>query len=134
MRLYRTFSLTMLVVFVAVGILFLTVPGGVLGFFNSLSAGIGLSAAPTEVGYFYLGLAVAYMALVSTLAFLMLRHPSNHYFPMLLAVGKLSSSVLSLVFFILVQRSLICLTNFFVDGAIGTAAVLFAVGIRRSSR
>ena len=134
MRLYRSFSLTMLVVFVAVGTLFLTVPGGVLGFFNSLSAGIGLSAAPTEVGYFYLGLAVAYMALVSTLAFLMLRHPSNHYFPMLLAVGKLSSSVLSLVFFILVQRSLICLTNFFVDGAIGTAAVLFAVGIRRSSR
>jgi len=134
MRLYRSFSLTMLVVFVAVGILFLTVPGGVLGFFNSLSAGIGLSAAPTEVGHFYIGLAVAYMTLVSTLAFLMLRHPSNHYFPMLLAVGKLSSSVLSLVFFILVQRSLICLTNFFVDGAIGTAAVLFAAGIRRSSR
>ena len=56
------------------------------------------------------------------------------YFPLLLAVGKLSSSVLSLVLFIIIQRSLICLTNFLVDGAIGTAAVLFAAGIRRSSR
>jgi hypothetical protein len=134
MRLYRPFSLIMLVIFLLVGALFLTMPGGVLGFFNSLSAGIGLPVAPMEVGYFYLGLAVAYMALVSTLAFLMLRHPSNHYFPMLLAVGKLSSSVLSLVLFIIVQRSLICLTNFLVDGAIGTAAVFFSAGIRRSNR
>ncbi len=124
----------MLVVFLIVGILFLTAPAGVLGFFNSLSAGIGLAPTPTQVSYFYLGLVVAYMALVSTLAFLMFRHPSNHYFPLLLAVGKLSSSVLSLMLFILVQRSLICLTNFLVDGAIGAAALLFAVGIRRLSR
>jgi hypothetical protein len=134
MRLYRPFSFAMLVVFPLVGILFLTAPAGVLGFFNSLSTGLGLPAAPTEVGYFYLGLAVAYMALVSTLAFLMLRHPSNHYFPLLLAVGKLSSSVLSLVLFLFAQRSLACLANFAIDGAIGTAAVIFAVGIRRSSR
>jgi hypothetical protein len=134
MKLYRLFSFTMLIVFALVGILFLTGPAGVLGFFNSLSAGLGLSPAPIQVGYFYLGLAVAYMALVSALAFLMFRHPTNHYFPLLLAVGKLSSSVLSLGLFILVQRSLICLANFLVDGAIGAAALLFMVGIRRSSR
>ena len=134
MRLYRTFSLAMLVVFCLVGILFLTVPAGVLGLFNSLSAGLGMSATTTQVSYFYLGLAVAYMALVSALAFLMLRHPMNHYFPLLLAVGKISSSILSLALFILVQRSLICLTNSVVDGAIGTAAALFAVGIRRAGR
>ena len=134
MRFYRPFSLAMLVIFPLVAILFLTVPAGVLGFFNSFSAGLGLSPAPTQVSYFYLGLAVAYMALVSALAFLMLRHPSNHYFPLLLAVGKFSSSVLSLGLFLFAQRSLICLTNFLVDGAIGTAAVLFAAGIRRSSR
>ncbi|UCG43335.1 MAG: hypothetical protein JSU73_01580, partial [candidate division WOR-3 bacterium] len=87
-----------------------------------------------QVSYFYLSLAVAYMALVSALAFLMLRHPTNHYFPLLLAVGKFSSSVLSLALFILVQRSLICLTNSVVDGAIGTAAALFAVSIRRAGR
>jgi hypothetical protein len=124
----------MLVIFPLVGILFLIVPAGVLGSFNSLSAGLGMSPAPTQVSYFYLGLAVAYMALVSALAFLMLRHPSNHYFPLLLAVGKLSSSVLSLVLFLFAQRSLACLANFVIDGAIGTAAVLFAAGIRRSSR
>ena len=124
----------MLVIFPLVGILFLIVPAGVLGFFNSLSAGLGLSPAPTQVSYFYLGLAVAYMALVSALAFLMLRHPSNHYFPLLLAVGKLSSSVLSLVLFLFAQWSLACLANFVIDGAIGTAAVLFAAGIWRSSR
>lgn len=134
MRLYRAFSLTMLVVFCLVGILFLTVPAGVLGLFNSLSEALGLTPAPTQVSYFYLGLAVAYMALVSALAFLMLRHPMNHYFPLLLAVGKFSSSVLSLALFILVQRSLICLTNSVVDGAIGTAAAFFAVRIRRAAR
>jgi len=121
MKLYRTFSLTMLLVFAAVGILFLAIPSGVLGFFNSLSAGFGLSPAPTPVGYFYLGLAVAYMTLVSALAFLMFRHPTNHYFPVLLAVGKLSSSVLSLAMFLFAQRSLILVANFVVDGAIGTA-------------
>ncbi len=134
MRLYRPFSLAMLVVFVIVGLLFLTVPAGVLGFFNSLSSGLGLPPTPTQASYFYLGLAVAYMALVSTLAFLMFRHPSNHYFPMLLAVGKLSSSVLSLALFVFAQRSLACLANFAIDGAIGTAAVIFTAGIRRSSR
>jgi hypothetical protein len=134
MKLYRAFSLTMFVVFATVGVLFLVVPAGVLGFFNALSAGIGLPATPMQVSYFYLGLAVAYMALVSTLALLMYRRPTNHYFPLLLAVGKLSSSTLSLVLFLFAQRSLACLANFAIDGAIGTAAILFAVGIRRSSR
>lgn len=134
MRFYRPFSLAMLIVFSLVGILFLTMPAGVLGFFNSLSVGLGLGTAPTQVSYFYLGLAVAYMVLVSALAFLMFRHPTNHYFPLLLAVGKLSSSVLSLAMFLLAQWSLILVTNFVVDGAIGTAAVLFAAGIRRANR
>jgi hypothetical protein len=134
MRLYRPFSLAMLAVFPLVGILFLTGPAGVLGFFNSLSSGLGLLPTPTQVSYFYLGLAVAYMALVSTLAFLMYRQPANHYFPLLLAVGKLSSSALSLGLFLFAQRSLACIANFAIDGAIGTAALLFAVGIRRSSR
>jgi len=133
-RLYRPFSLAMLVIFPLVGILFLTVPGGVLGLFNSLSAGVGLAPTPTQVSYFYLGLAVAYMALVSALVFLMFRQPGNHYFPLLLAVGKLSSSALSLILFLFAQRSLVCLTNFVVDGAIGAAAVFFAAAIRRSSR
>jgi len=124
----------MLVIFLLVGILFLTMPAGVLGFFNSFSANLGLSPVPTQVSYLYLGLAVAYMALVSTLAFLMYRQPTNHYFPLLLAVGKLSSSALSLVLFLFVQRSLACLVNFAIDGAIGAAAALFAAGIRRSSR
>jgi len=134
LKLYRPFSLVMLMVFAMVGILFLVVPAGVLGFFNSLSAGLGLSAAPTHISYFYLGLAVAYMTMVSALAFLMFRHPTNHYFPVLLAVGKISSSALSLAMFILAQRSLILAVNFVVDGAIGTAAVLFAAGIRRANR
>jgi hypothetical protein len=124
----------MLVIFALVGTLFLITPGGVLSFFNSLSAGLGLPAVPMQVSYFYLGLAVAYMALVSTLALLMFRHPANHYFPMLLAVGKLSSSALSLVLFLFAEHSLICITNFVVDGAIGIAAILFAAGIRRLSR
>jgi hypothetical protein len=134
MRFYRAFSLTMFVVFVAVGVLFLVVPTGVLGFFNSLSANLGIGPGSGEVGYFYLVLAVAYMVLVSTLAFLMYRRPENHYFPLLLAVGKLSSSALSLVFFFFVQRSLILVTNFVVDGAIGAAAAFFAARIARTSR
>jgi hypothetical protein len=134
MRFYRVFSLTMFVVFVVVGVLFLVVPAGVLGFFNSLSANLGIGPGSGEVGRFYLGLAVAYMALVSALALLMYRRPENQYFPLLLAVGKLSSSALSLLFFLVAERSLILVTNFVVDGAIGVAAALFAVRITRTNR
>lgn len=134
MRLYRAFSLSMLVVFAVVGVIFLTMPSGVLGLFNSLASGLGLASTPTHVGYFYVVLAVAYMALVSALALLMLRHPENHYFPLLLAVGKLASSSLSLLLFFVAQRSLVLVTNFAVDGAIGIAAALFAAGIRRATR
>jgi hypothetical protein len=80
---------------------------------------------------FYIVLAVAYMYLVALLAFLMYRHPENMYFPLLLANGKLTSSLLSLYIFSVHQPSLIFVVNCFVDGLIGIVASIFYFKIKK---
>jgi hypothetical protein len=107
-----------MLVFAVTGVLFLAIPDKVLGFFNTLSS----SSMPQSalIGWnFYLILAVGYMYLVTTLAFLMFKHPENRYFALLLCQAKLVSSVLSLVLFLLQAHYLIYLANFIIDGAIG---------------
>jgi hypothetical protein len=108
-----------------VGCLFLFVPGKVLIFFNSLSTYLGLNQSPVPDFDFYVILAVAYMYLVTLVAFLMYKHPENSYFPLLLANGKLASSLLSLCIFIFYQPYLILAVNCAVDGLIGIAAFAF---------
>jgi hypothetical protein len=118
MKLYRAAALAMTAAFVAVGVLFLAIPDGVLSFFNRLSGPLGLPEAPPMGHPFFLVLASGYMCLVSLLAWLMFRHPENRTFPFLLAQGKLATSILSLGFFIIHRPYLIFLANFFVDGLI----------------
>lgn len=81
---------------------------------------------------FYVVLAVAYMYLVALLAFLMYKYPQNMYFPLLLANGKLASSLLSLYIFSVHQPSLIFVINCFVDGLIGLAALIFYRKIKKT--
>ena len=81
---------------------------------------------------FYIVLAVAYMYLAALLAFLMYRHPENMYFPLLLANGKLASSLLSLYIFSVHQASLIFIINCFVDGLIGIVALIFYSKIKKA--
>lgn len=119
MRLYRFFSLALAVIFAAVGLFFLFRPEGVLDFFNRFSPQLGLAPAPVHSGSFFPILAVAYMYLVTLLAWLMYRKPGHPILPLLLAQGKFASSILSLVFFFGRAPYLVCLANAVADGFIG---------------
>jgi MoaA/NifB/PqqE/SkfB family radical SAM enzyme len=117
--------------FAAVGMIFLILPGRVLAAFNWLSAGIGLPAAPTRGYAFYLALAVAYMYVVTLLAWMMARRPSERVYPWLLVHAKAASSLLSLLLFAVDQQYLIYIANFVVDGAI--ALLVFGLCLRRGA-
>lgn len=134
LRLYRIISLMLSIIFLAVGFLFLLIPEKVLSFFNTVSGYIGFSTSPVDSIDFYLVLAVAYMYLAALLAFLMWRHPENHHFPLLLAHGKIASSLLSILLFAVRWPYLIFLANFAVDGLIGIVALIFSSKIKRISR
>jgi len=131
LRLYKIVSLMFSIVFVIVGVIFLLIPSRVLVFFNTLSSPLGMVQTPVIGINFYLVLAVSYMYLAALLAFLMYLHPENKYFPLLLAHGKLTSSLLSLYIFSVHQPSLIFAVNCFVDGLIGVVALIFYSRIKK---
>lgn len=122
-KLYRPASLLMTIIFAIVGLIFLIIPDRVIIFFNHISAYLGMRQAPVIGTNFFLILAVAYMYLVTLLAFSMYRNPESRAFPMLLAHAKIASAVLSLALFIVHQPFLIYLTNGIVDGVIGLAVL-----------
>lgn len=128
---YRMISLGLAVAFGGVGILFLMVPGGVLHYFNDLSVTLGLQPSPVEGINFYLILAAGYMYVVTLLAWFMYRQPTNRFFPVLLLNAKLASSIFSLIFFLVVGRALIYLTNGIIDGLIGIGVLLLVKMQRR---
>jgi len=134
LRAYRIISLMFSIIFLAVGFLFLLMPGKVLNFFNTVSGYIGFSPSPVDSTDFYLVLAVAYMYLAALLAFLMWRHPGNRHFPLLLAHGKIASSFISILLFAIRWPYLIFLVNFVVDGLIGIVALMFSRNIKRIAR
>jgi len=131
MKLYRAAALVLMAGFLIVGALFLAVPDGVLFFFNRLSGPLGLPEAPPVGRPFFLILASGYMYMVSLLAWLMFRYPDNKTFPLLLAQGKLVTSLLSLGFFLAHRPYLIYLANFCVDGLIA-AGVWWISRLRRN--
>jgi len=120
---YRLASLAMAACFGSVGLAFFAAPEPILEWFNRLSAPLGLNPAPVQAGSFFPILALAYMVLVTLLAGLMFRKPGNPLFPLLLAQGKLASSILSMIFFFGRAPYLICLANAVVDGGIGALAL-----------
>lgn len=124
MKYYRMISISLAIMFAAAGLLFLLIPDGVLSLFNFISGEIGMKEAPLGGTGFYLVLAAGYMYLVTLIAWLMYKNPGNRYFPLLLANGKLASSLLSVYMFISHQPWLIYLVNFVVDGYIGTAVLI----------
>ena len=127
---YRLAGLTLAATFALVGLIFLFLPERVLVLFNRLSPPLGLSPAPVQPGSFYPILAVAYMALVTWLAWQMFRKPGNPLFPLLLAQGKIASSLISLFFFFGRAPYLACLANAVVDGGIG-ALVLWLRALQK---
>jgi hypothetical protein len=131
MKYYRLISLCLAVIFSLVGLIFLFFSSGVLIFFNDIAFYLGMEPSPVQGVDFYLILAAGYMYLVSLLAFLMVKHPDNRFFPLLLTNAKLASSLLSLGFFILHQPYLIYLTNCLVDGFIGMLILVFYLKMKK---
>ncbi len=110
--------------FATVGLIFLILPGGVLRFFNGMSRSLGMEQSPQKGLSFFLALAVAYMYLVTLLAWMIGRHPEKTIFLFLLANGKIASSVISFGLFFASAPYLIFFANGVVDGLIG-CGVLF---------
>jgi hypothetical protein len=121
-----------MVIFAAVGFLFLFFTDPVLDFFNNLSPIFGLPEAPLKATNFYLALASAFMYLVTLLAFLMYKNPDNKIYPVLLTHGKVASSVLSLYLFLTHQHYLIYITNFIVDGCIAIVLLLLIKNMKQN--
>jgi hypothetical protein len=122
-RLYRPASLLMAITFGVVGVIFLFLPAGVLGFFDAFSTQVGLQPSGQAAG-FYLVLAVAYMYVVTLLAGWMYLRPENDTLPVLLINAKAASALLSFGFFALRQPALIFLANGVVDGLIAVGVLV----------
>lgn len=133
MKLYRSISISLAVIFAAVGLIFLLAPRGVLSFFNVVSGYLGMTPAPEQGGGFYLVLAVGYMYLVTWLAYFMYRYPEDKRFPLLLANGKLASSILSLYLYVLHQPYLIYVANGVIDGLIGFLVLFMYLQMQRKA-
>lgn len=131
MKVYKLISLCLAVTFAVVGLIFLFIPDGVLGFFNMLSGPLGMPQSPVQGLGFYLILAVGYMYLVTLLAYFMYRHPEDGKFPLLLANGKLASVALSFYLFLTHQPYLIYAANGVIDGGIGILVLLMYSGMKR---
>lgn len=130
-RSYRAFSLSLAAIFAAVGALFLALPRQVLGFFNVLSRRWGFVEAPAAPSFFGV-LAVAYMVIVTALAWRMFRSPRERVYPRLLGLAKLASSVLSFWLFAVQAPWLIYLVNGIVDGGIGIVVLAMSAWLARA--
>lgn len=129
---YKIMSLVLAVLFACVGMIFLLMPGGVIGFFNTISRSFGMREAPLTGYQFFLILAAAYMYTVTLLAWLMFRFHENKTYPQLLVHAKVISSLLSFLFFIFHQPFLVYLTNGVVDGAIAVLVIVMYLRIHKS--
>ena len=129
---YRSVSLLLSLSFAIVGLMFLILPAVVVEFFDGLSPALAMAGSPPGGGEFFRILAVGYMYLVAALAFLMYRHPSNRFFPLLLISGKTTTAVVSLCLFLAGGHYLIYIVNAVVDGAIALLIVPFYVHLRSS--
>jgi hypothetical protein len=118
-RLARLNVVVLMWAFVAVGTLFLLVPDGVVAFTNRIGAWLGFPEAPPTGFRLWLSLATGYMVLVSVLAHLIQRDVHrNRGLLLVLAAGKLASSLTCLAFYLFSLGAFGYLLNFLVDGAI----------------
>jgi hypothetical protein len=131
MRFHQLFSLITTIIFAVVGLVFLFIPSQVLVFFNCVSTYLGMPQSPVQGVSFYLILAVAYMYMVTLLAYSMYRHPQEKIYPFLLANAKLASSAISLYLFLIYQPYLIYIVNGVVDGGIGLTTLYFLQNLHK---
>ncbi len=110
--------------FLVVGLIFFLFPDGTIDALNWVGALFGFPPAPHLAHRFWLGLGVAYMAVVTWLAFAISEAPTERRLLMPpLALGKAVSSGTCLLFLLVEHAYCIYLANFLVDGAIAAFVV-----------
>lgn len=128
--LYRVTSGVLCAAFALVGALFLLAPGAVLALFDRWSAALGLATFGAAADPLFPALAVAYMTVVTALAWSMARHPRDDASPRLLVLAKSASSLVSFGLFLLRQPHLVLLLNGLVDGGIALLVLLLRRALR----
>jgi hypothetical protein len=113
--------------FAVVGVIFLAIPGKVLAAFNWLAAGLGWPESTTQPHTLFLAVAVAYMYVVTVLAWQMARHPDVRWFPWILVQAKAASAIVCIGLFALQEQYLLYLANFVVDGGIAVLVWLLCL-------
>lgn len=106
------------VTFAVVGILFIAVPSGVLDVISDVGEWFGNDhRAPHTQEYLWLALSFAYMVVIAGIC-IVAQADVVRYRPLLLvlAVGKTTSSLGALAFFLIQEEVFIYLLNFLVDG------------------
>ncbi|HSJ18277.1 MAG TPA: hypothetical protein VK920_09305 [Solirubrobacterales bacterium] len=112
--------------FTVVGILFISVPDGVLDVISDLGDAIGdFPRAPETTEQLWLALGFAYMVVITGIC-VVVQLDVVRYRPLLLvlAAGKAASSLAALGFFVFDEDVFIYLLNFLVDGFLVGAALL----------
>jgi hypothetical protein len=106
--------------FAVVGILFIATPDGVLGRIDDVGNWIGsFPSAPRSEEKLWLGLAFAYMTVITGIALLVSTDVARYRpFLLVLACGKAASSLAAGAFFVFHSGVFIYLVNFVVDGSL----------------
>jgi hypothetical protein len=113
------------VCFVVVGAQFLFLPDATVRGMNALGSWLGdFTPAPASALRFWLSLATGYMVLVTALAYVAQRDLRRHRdLVAFLALGKGTSSLVALGFYLYASNAFIYLANFYVDGSITLMAL-----------
>jgi hypothetical protein len=123
---FVVFSLRALAIsFAVVGILFISIPNGVLDSLSDLGDSIGsFTRAPHGEEQLWVGLAFSYMVVIAGLC-LIAQADVVRYRPLLLllAVGKTTSSLSALGFYLFEEQVFVYLLNFLVDGSLVLVAL-----------
>jgi len=123
---FVVFSLRLLAIsFAVVGILFIATPSGVLDTISELGTDLGgFVRAPHSSEQLWLGLAFSYMVVITGICVIaQLDVVRYRTLLLLLAVGKVSSSLSALAFYLFDQHVFIYLLNFLVDGSLVLVAL-----------
>lgn len=123
MKIYKSISFVMTIIFAIVGLVFLFFPDWILMLSNNVSDYFNLPGYPLQGSTFYLTLASAYMYLITIFAYSMYRYPNQDIYPFLLTQGKFVSAIVSLYLFIFFRHYLIYLGAFVIDALIGFGVI-----------
>jgi nitric oxide reductase large subunit len=123
---FVVFNLRLLAVsFAVVGILFVAVPSGVLDVISDVGEWFGNDTrAPHTQEYLWLALSFAYMVLITVICLVAQTDVVRYRaLILILAIGKIASSLAALAFFVVQEQVFIYLLNFLVDGFLAILAL-----------